>query len=191
MTVQWNEESVKLLREGRVFWDESEGGAPMIALPEGSPEDSRKLVEIACLFGSLPVGTYSYSRPSSELYGHAPLVTKLDSPVEFEVTSEHLTLLRHLVTRFQVTTDEGDVLVGFDSKRPYGDYSYFQAEMALHLGLPTSSNEKGQTQIDSATEQRMNRLHEEMEIVVQIFLQHFALEPASYRDLKYGAWERE
>lgn len=169
------EETIEVLRQGRVFYDLSESGAPIIVFQPGTPREIEDAVQYVLKSGLLEPRVYYYSKPTGA-FEHSPLVESLYKMADFEVTDEHIDLLRQLVV-YSVEIDEetGETLVLFDSKRPYGDFTYYQAEMARHLGLPTSLNPRGEVVIDRELEKRLTALHGEMQIVLAIFLGEFVL----------------
>lgn len=115
--------------------------------------------------GRLKPGKYSYrNRLRGALAPFAPPEPKglaEREVVEFEVTAEHLTLLANAWW-------DGP---GMNPKRPYGGASYFEADMARILGLPTTTGPDGAL-ADHAEELRLTRLHHEMVCVLQIFLEN-------------------
>lgn len=188
---EWTDKSGEELRQGKVFWDFMEGGAPMISLGSGLSEShALKSVQIAFSFAELPFGEYEYVRPSHSMFEHNDRVKALPARQSFLFQEKHLKLLRHMSVRHSFQTDQGEVLVGIDPKRPYGDFSYFEGEMALILKRPVSYDQQQRIELSDAVETEMTALHDEMTLAVQVFLQNAKLEPSSYQDLKYGAWER-
>jgi hypothetical protein len=118
----------------------------------------------------LKPGRYQYTNPLREKsldWAIPPGMPELATQelVNFEVTQEHLTLLRR-------ASWEGP---GVDPKRPYGDLTYYEAEMAEILDLPTKRDSTGAL-AEPGEEKRLTRLHEETLCALQVFVQ-FA-EPA-------------
>ena len=188
---EWSKQLGEELQTARVFWDFIEGGAPLIVLGDRIAEtDALKGVQIAFTFADLPLGEYEYVKPSHSLFQHNDQVKAVPERQVFHFQQKHLTLLRHMSVRHSFKTEDGEILVGIDPKRPYGDFSYFEAEMALILKRPTTRNEKNQVELNDELEAEMTTLHNEMTLAVQVFLQNAKLEPSRYRDLGYGVWEK-
>lgn len=57
-------------------------------------------------------------------------------------------------------------------KRPFGDLTYFQLEMAQHLGL---APESGEGELSQELENRMNFLYDQLHIALQVFVRHAAV----------------
>ena len=57
-----------------------------------------------------------------------------------------------------------------DGKRPYGDMSYYQFEMARLLGEPYARTPDGAAVRDKAKDERLEKLHGEMTAALQVFL---------------------
>ena len=56
-------------------------------------------------------------------------------------------------------------------KRPYGDFTFFEADMARALGIPHGKNARGEAELPKALIDRLYRLHGEMTAAVQVFVQ--------------------
>ena len=189
--IRWTEGMGSNLSEAEVYWDFAEIGAPLILLPNrGGEVDPQKIIELSFLFAELAPGDYEYERPESEEFEHHPDLEEGPEVKVFHFEEKHLKLIRSMSVRHSYTFDDGKVLVGVDAKRPYGDLTYFEADMARVLGLPVGRNERDEFQLTPEVEEQMFQLHLEMEVAVQIFLRNASLEPGSFKDLKYGAWER-
>jgi len=103
----------------------------------------------------------------------------VDSGGGFALREEHLTLLRAAVWR---TVDRDSIesvlregarywpMPYIDGKRPYGDSSYYQTDMARLLGEPYSVDSQGYALADRAKDARMERLHRETLAALQVFL---------------------
>ena len=168
----------KLLRQATVVWLPIESGAPgvlisptMLESEDGEPDLAdvarragvgddraaaarlvREMPDALAMFLSrahLAPGTYAHGGEGGT----------------FTVTSEHLKLLRAL--RW-----EGLMV---NAKRPYGDMTYFELDMADVLGEPSVQEADGQ--LPAAQAERLGRLHEETRLALQDFLQHARLDP--------------
>ena len=92
------------------------------------------------------------------------------------VRDDHLTLLRAANTRF---FDDGgrDIGLVIDRKRPYGDTTCFELDMASILGVkPEQGDELSEAQMA-----QLDAVHEEMQPVLQVFLRQAALAPGPVR----------
>lgn len=83
----------------------------------------------------------------------------------FAFDERHAILLKHLNWRTEPLDGPYWPLPFVDGKRPYGDCSYFQIDMAAHLGRPH----------DGADDAGLESLHAHMLAALQVFLVHAAL----------------
>ncbi|WP_241022236.1 hypothetical protein [Burkholderia sp. Ac-20353] len=108
----------------------------------------------------------------------------VDASGRFELRAEHLTLLRAAVwwtvdaNSIDDVLGEGDLwpMPMIDGKRPYGNSSYFQLDMADLLGEPYGHDLRGHAVDDPAKDARLEHLHQETLAALQVFLAH--AEPA-------------
>jgi hypothetical protein len=107
----------------------------------------------------------------------------------FTLTDEHARLLKALTIEWPDRTGEvTDSLAagGFpsargDSKRPYGDRSYFEYDMLEALGRPVTVKPDGQlADIPDAEAQRLMALHLQMLGALQVFVEHADIAPGTY-----------
>lgn len=178
---------VGFLRRCRAVWVPDESGAPGVVpdgigtaeyvqnlfnLPpwcEGSPAAAH-LQPILCaafLHATFAPGSYVLDppvRPQDTADGRTVL------PSRVVVTPDHLTLLRRSSWSASF----------MDGKRPYGNLTYYEAEMALALGQTPPVAADGAYLLPAAEEAWYQALHGEMLPVVQAFLQHAALAPGCY-----------
>ena len=120
-----------------------------------------------------------YTLPASERGQFADPASGVDAQGVFQLRKEHLTLLRAAIWR-QVDGDSiGEVLAYgpdywpmpyIDGKRPYGDSSHYQIDMATLLGEPYRLDAKGYAVADEAKDRRLERLHNETLAALQVFL---------------------
>jgi hypothetical protein len=120
-----------------------------------------------------------YTLPASERGQFADPASGVDAHGVFQLRREHLTLLRAAVWR-QVDGDSIEEVLAYgpaywpmpyiDGKRPYGDSSYYQIDMARLLGEPYRLDAKGDAVADDAKDQRLERLHNETLAALQVFL---------------------
>ena len=177
---------MQLIRKLRLTWSPVESGAPWIdciePLGEGdtktlaaaitglSPELAReKLIETAWNIhiyiekAELKPGVYKLpehvGNPYHEMHGVA-------ADGSFTFTQEHLILLRHMrwgrPSREQVQALLKEGIYPFpltDGKRPYGDFTWYEYEMAEILGEPFAIGPDGNPVEDSEKDRRMKILH--------------------------------
>jgi hypothetical protein len=210
---------VSLIRSLVVIWDHSESGAPIVCAgepwegQEGAGPANLLAAERAQLrralyaipafvrYGELAPGRYTYETavPAWAL-AQEPFVEHDRAAVEgkritVEVRPEHLKLLKSGNVRIH---DGGDLelTVGFDSKRPYGDMTYYYIDMADILGItpagPAREDEPSLHEFKDAQIAELDAMHETMEPVLQVFLQRAQFRPGRFvqRPAEYGAWQR-
>jgi len=92
---------------------------------------------------------------------------------EFEITEEHLILLKHSYVSWW-NCEYGAPSI--DPKRPYGSGSVLES-MADILGEKLFEDMHGETHLSKEQGDRLEKLHEDMQIVLQIVLctQSFSL----------------
>lgn len=111
----------------------------------------------------------------------------IDVDGQVTLTDEHLRLLRATEIRWPSEYDCADRLeageypaAAADSKRPYGDYTFIEVDMARILGeLPPAV---GAAVFEPGPELalRLQRLHWQMLVSMQVFLERAELPPGSY-----------
>jgi hypothetical protein len=195
-------------RELPVYWLPVEAGAPAIfEVGEKAHADvdvyrhAMCAAEVLIQLGELARGRYEYENPLAgqpfELqpyleHGHAEM---RGTRVAFEVTTDHLKLLRHLGTGVR---DDGGFLIGIEihAKRPYGEMTAFELDMGDILGIeplgPPREDRPSQRDFTSEQLERFIALHEQMQPVLQIALQHATLTPGRFirRPRASGRWRR-
>ncbi|MBB1596902.1 hypothetical protein A9973_22835 [Achromobacter sp. UMC46] len=148
----------------------------------------RRLAEVCRLIpryvgslGGLRPGRYAVPAEMKEAFDFPE--SGVDAQGGFDLRREHLTLLRAAAWRevdaqsLQAVLREGDrfwPMPYIDGKRPYGDASYYQIDMARLLGDPYPLDAKGYAVTDSAKDARFKRLHAETLAALQVFLTHAA-----------------
>lgn len=105
----------------------------------------------------------------------------VDAEGGFTLRAEHLSLLRAAVWRearreeLEAVLREGDrfwPMPMIDGKRPYGDASFYQVDMARLLGEPYALDAKGHAITQPAKDARLEKLHYETLAALQVFLGH-------------------
>lgn len=172
-------DDIAWFRTCRAEWNGCESGAPAIVVDgidtfDFDPELERdapgadRLERVLCAFflhARFPPGRYRLA--------HAK-----DGPTEVTVTDQHFRLLREADWRTAT----------MDCKRPYGDFTYYQADMARILGLPVTADAEGKATLRDADEERLSLLHNEMQWVVQAFIEHAELTPGRWF-IPYEGWD--
>jgi hypothetical protein len=123
--------------------------------------------------GALAPGRYDYANPLVQLPDlvHALpdelAALAVEETLVFDFSAQHDALLRAARWRG----------LWMDAKRPYGDMTYFELDMADILGQPTDRGENGQLPADQ--ERQLWKLHTEMLSALQVYLQRAAIGPDS------------
>ena len=112
-------------------------------------------------------------------------VRELTGRTTFTVTDQHLALTRNMYV------DWYDCEFGapaIDPKRPYGN-SAVLADIAEHLGIEVPERVlDGEEDWPEELETRLERLHAETAVVLQIALDTGAFKAGEYSREKYGRW---
>ncbi|MGK2868600.1 MAG: hypothetical protein ACSLFA_18550 [Mycobacterium sp.] len=140
--------------------------------------------------GRYPLGSIDAAEVRGLLRGYGDLSDEevgLDDDGQVLVTEDHLQLLRAIEIRWPSEYDCGDRLdagrypaAAADAKRPYGDYTFIEVDMARILGeLPPVS---GSAVFEPGPElaDRLQRLHWQMLATMQVFLEHMELVRGTY-----------
>ncbi len=67
-----------------------------------------------------------------------------------------------------------------DPKRPYGDMTYFQYDMAYHLALKVESKD-GEKLLSEDQEKALQHLHWQMLGALQVFVENAEFKPGTYK----------
>jgi len=153
----------------------------------------RKLAEVGLLvpryvaaLGRLAPGRYALPAEMRPAFDFPE--SGVDADGGFMLREEHLTLLRAADWR---TVDRQSIesvlregprywpMPYIDGKRPYGNSSYYQVDMARLLGEPYPVDARGYARTDPAKDARLERLHRETLAALQVFLAHSSAQPPS------------
>jgi hypothetical protein len=97
-----------------------------------------------------------------------PIKLPAERNFTFELTAEHLKLIRRLNTR-----DWYGYIEAMNPKRPYGEMTFYAIDMAEALDEdPLPRNDDGYIQLTEAQEERYTELHREMLFAIQAFWQY-------------------
>ncbi len=127
--------------------------------------------------GRLPPGRYNVPAEMREAFDFPE--SGVDANGTFTLRAEHLTLLRAADWReaegpaLQAVLREGDRFWPapyIDGKRPYGNASFYQIDMARLLGDPYPLDANGYAITEPAKDARLARLHGETLAALQVFL---------------------
>ena len=203
-------ERIALIRRMVVAWGGAEPGAPTIH-PEapygsldrdgdianvtgdddGADEEHRALEDGLAVFAQnarLMPGRYQYHNPLAKLDGGTVSDVFRDAEtgetpehITFAITPEHLAL----IPRLNQGWDAGHGVPGVDPRKPYGGTGPYTADMAACLGEPSAAD-AGPT---GRPEDRLARLHREMQPALQIFLRYADLGPGEFRRSASSGWE--
>jgi hypothetical protein len=105
----------------------------------------------------------------------------INTPQTFTVTDEHLHLLQRTQIRYNADIEFGAPEV--DPKRPYGNSNVI-ADIAEILGWMDESWWDGDQDIPAEWVVNGNRIHREMEIVLQILVRNLCIMPGEYQTTK-------
>ncbi|HTB74554.1 MAG TPA: hypothetical protein VK762_14995 [Polyangiaceae bacterium] len=197
-TIVVSEADLALARRFPVIWDPSESGAPaLFDLSERIFADvdtptyraAVRTAEVLLDEGELAPGHYEYEDPlGAEPDEFKPFVSHslaqiTGGRVAVDVTEAHLKLLKNANVRLRDDGGRG-VSVGIDSKRPYGDMTYFYIDMGAILGIapegPPRTDRPGLRMFAEAQEKAFDALHEQMQPVVQAFVLYATLAPGRF-----------
>jgi hypothetical protein len=100
----------------------------------------------------------------------------ISDPLTFELTADHVTLLRHAYTGWQdCETGAPEV----DPKRPYGN-SYVPGDVAELLGWEPGDWEDGERVLGDRQVERALELHRETATALEVVLRAGSFEPGTY-----------
>lgn len=114
----------------------------------------------------------------------------LDADGMFSLAEDHLKLLREMTVEWpsqwevEDRLDAGDYpAAAIDPKRPYGDFTYIEVDMARILGRlppPPSDGQPAIFEPDPALAAHLQRLHWQMLAAMQVFVENAELAPGTY-----------
>jgi uncharacterized protein Usg len=129
--------------------------------------------------GTLAPGRYAVPQEMRKFFDFPE--SGVDASGGFELRKEHLTLLKAAQWRVvdseiidEVLDEEIETwpMPYVDGKRPYGDRSFYQIDMAELLGQPYRLDRRGNVIRDEKKDARLERLHMETLAALQVFLCH-------------------
>lgn len=108
-------------------------------------------------------------------YKHMPVPT--GNTVSFQLTDAHLKLVRGL----RVDWNQPQTYTGINFKRPYGDMTYFELDMAAILGIPVPYNAQKQVSFSDDQRRHFHTLHTGMLFALPVLLRHGAISAGHYQ----------
>ena len=156
----------------RAEWIACESGAPAIVPGDMSLEAFGEMLDggDSATFARFVNVASAFFLNATFAAGHYTFDPPLQQRAAFDVTDEHIRLLQQANwARFMI-----------DCKRPYGDFTHFEIDMATMLGLPVTKDAQNRAQIGSAAEARMDALHADMLYVLQAYVRFARLGPGRY-----------
>ncbi|CAA2107259.1 hypothetical protein VVAX_04147 [Variovorax paradoxus] len=174
-SVAITQEDIDWFRRSTAEWIPCESGAPGIVPPDLSLEQFGDALEAGDTTASPVIDRFvkvsaAFFLHASFAPGHYGFLPPFGKRNAFDVTDEHIRLLQHANWRtFMI-----------DCKRPYGDFTHYEIDMADILGLKVTKDAKGYAQIGSDAEKRMDALHADMLYALQAYIRFARLGPGRY-----------
>jgi len=183
---------IKWFRSFGVSWIFSENGSPALLLPGSTLEEQAKLFDdnnearlvrdrfervftTFAVYGSLTPGVYLIDE--KKIIGELPV--SLPAKTKFELTQTHMNLMRHAWWR------QGFI----DYKYPYGNYGYYEADMAIKLGEKVPKNSQtGVFELSEFNRKKYQKLHKELLFALLVFVKYAEIEPGEYQ-LPVDGWK--
>ncbi len=156
---------------------------------KSSKRQLESMFQIFLAFGGLEPGDYPLGpndvRAVDHLNGHG---LQLQPKSEFHLTTEHLKLLAHARGEWY----ESFSALAINPKRPYGDMTYFELDMADILGIPLAKDSAGKPEISKEQQAEFDRLFADLPFSLGVFLKNARLEPGRFcqQPAGWGAWRR-
>lgn len=107
------------------------------------------------------------------------------SYMTFDLTEQHLALLRRAYVRWEDCEFGAPAI---DCKRPYGNSSVV-LDIAEILGVPVN-DEEDDYGLDTATTERLTRLHVETKTALQVILSTGAFQVGTYESTDGDSWKK-
>ncbi len=201
---------LKMIRALHFTFDPTESGAPTISpeRPYGSANlfaDLEKLtgesdrLELAkkhtelylalktfLKHSSLGKGTYKVSNMDPDDIREISR-QQLDVKDQITITAEQLVAMKALLWEW-VESDEIEEQLDMgnwpvpktDPKRPYGNFTYYQVELAEFLGWEMAQDEEGNFKTSSEQDEKLANIHNSLPGVFQVYVENADLAPGVY-----------
>ena len=170
--IEITQADIDWFRRSRAEWVDCESGAPAIVPPDMTLEQFGNVLDggTSPAFDRFVDVATAFFLHASFAPGHYAFEPPFEKRAAFDVTDKHIRLLQRANWRsFMI-----------DCKRPYGDFTHFEIDMADILGLPVTKDAKGHAQIGAAAEKRMDALHVEVLLALQAYIRFARLNPGRY-----------
>jgi hypothetical protein len=154
-----------------------------------SKDDLEASFQIYLAFATLPPGNYTLEPGDVSDFRQSLRASQTIKPrAEFEMTEQHLQLLRHARGRW---LDYASTL-GIDPKRPYGDMTYFEIDMADILNISFQRDSAGRPIFSKEQQGLFNRLFADLPFSLSVFLKNASLQPGKFcqKPAGWGAWQQ-
>jgi hypothetical protein len=152
-----------------------------------SKEDLEASLQIFLAFATLTPGKYALELGDvSDLRPGMSASRSIVPRTEFEMTAQHLELLRNARGRWL----DYYFTLGIDPKRPYGDMTYFEIDMADILSIPVQRDAAGSPIFSKEQQALFDRLFAELPFSLRVFLKNASLRPGNFcrKPAGWGAW---
>lgn len=190
---------LQLIRQLRVIWVPIESGAPgidptqpllgdLLGLEAAQQILQTKDADLATkLLAEVCLWVPEFTASATLAPGSYALPAGFDGKTQndkFEFRAEHLTLLQAALWREVDGSNVADVLADEDSrqplwpmpyidgKRPYGDRSYYQIDMAELLGQPYAKDAQGRYILPPEKDEALKQLHLQTQAALQVLFMH-------------------
>jgi len=185
--LEWTGLHLKMIRALRLEWDDMESGAPAIS-PERPYGSANLFADLETLSGQTDKA--ELARLHAQIYSAIRVFLALGRLPEGDttVTTEQLTALKALVWSWPGSDDiEEELAFGnwptpkTDPKRPYGDFSFYQLELADALGWKMVKDDDGNYQLSAEQDEKLIKIHGSLFRVIRVFFEKAELSPGTYK----------
>jgi len=197
----FNSQSINIVKNMLVQWNNTEAGAPKIynespmleylfpatisfngkVLLHNKLETKAMIFEIFLQNFELKEGNYIYTNPFYENLSFLQTIDHMkpiynlykNKEISFKITKQHIKLLHYV----RIGTFDG---VGINPKRPYGQLTYFAADMAEILNIKYSVDSKNRPNMSKSQLEYFHVLHDELLPALQVVLQYGKIKKGKY-----------
>jgi hypothetical protein len=195
------QEHIDFLRGAPIVWDPSENGAPIIdpqTLHASGISGVATALAVFLKFGKIAAGKYvipntvrhHYQQPviRADVEGNSIEIPQ-NEPIEFELTEQHIKLLHAANAAALVYFGAA----GINSRKPYGNMTYFEIDMAHILGRPVYRDQNGSPSFTEEEIEFFRKLHHEMLFAMPAFLAHAEIQPGTFerQPSAYASWQQQ
>jgi len=146
-------------------------------------QDLEDAFQIFLAFADMPSGIYPLGQVEGVNARKDPAINS-----EFHMTAEHLKLLRHANGGWEGYFHG----LAIDPKRPYGDMTYFELDMAEILDMPLDEDQAGQKKVSDKQQKVFDQLFRDLPVSLSVYLKNATLAPGRFcrKPAGWGAWRR-